>query len=548
MPSATASSARCWPIKPKKKAWPASNGIVTGYGHVNYDAIPSVIFTYPEIAAVGKTEDQLIAEKIAYRKGIFPFRANSRARTLGEVDGKVKILADAKTDRVLGVHILGPQAGDLIAEAATAMNFGAVARRYCPHLPRPSDVARGDQGSGAGGRRQGDQHVEPPARLTCAIRALLNNGGFCCVQVILQGVEWERQVRRLTRLKRQTMKFHRYTTAFAAIAVFCGTRSTSADEPVTIPKFTDWVIGVAFSPLDGSLASVGGQGLPYRPGDVKIWDPADGKLKLSLDGHASTVWAVAFSPDGKTMATAAYDGTIKLWDMPEGKPKSELKKHKHWARALAFTPDGKQLVSGSEDTNVIVWEVDSGKDLKTIQAHAGPVNSLAISPDGKTLATAGGDKLAKLWDLEKGTEKAKLEGHQDAVLTIAFRKDASLLATGGADREVRLWSADGKLQGSLPGHKDWVTCVVFSPADGNLLASAASTTPSSSGMPTARRNPRPSHSRAPSGASPFQATASCSRSGATATRSSCGMLPKRKNASPSRRVSKNSRGEHSEQR
>jgi dihydrolipoamide dehydrogenase len=115
--------------------------IVTGYGHVNYDAIPAVIFTQPEIAAVGKTEDQLQAEKIAYRKGIFPFRANGRARTLGQIDGKVKILADAKTDRILGVHILGPRAGDLIAEATAAITFGASAEdlaRTChahPTLP-----------------------------------------------------------------------------------------------------------------------------------------------------------------------------------------------------------------------------------------------------------------------------------------------------------------------------------------------------------------------------------------------------------------------------
>jgi dihydrolipoamide dehydrogenase len=115
--------------------------IVTGYGHVNYDAIPAVIFTQPEIASVGKTEDQLQVEKIDYRKGVFPFRANGRARTLGQIDGKVKILADAATDRILGVHILGPRAGDLIAEATAAITFGASAEdlaRTChahPTLP-----------------------------------------------------------------------------------------------------------------------------------------------------------------------------------------------------------------------------------------------------------------------------------------------------------------------------------------------------------------------------------------------------------------------------
>lgn len=100
-------------------------GIVTGRGHVNYATIPGVVFTHPEIASVGRTEAQLQQEKVDYRKGVFPFLASGRARTLGQTDGKVKVLADAGTDRVLGVHIIGPQAGELIAEAATAMNFGA---------------------------------------------------------------------------------------------------------------------------------------------------------------------------------------------------------------------------------------------------------------------------------------------------------------------------------------------------------------------------------------------------------------------------------------
>jgi dihydrolipoamide dehydrogenase len=102
-------------------------GIVTGYGHVNYDAIPGVVYTHPEVASVGKTEEGLKEAGVDYKKGVFPFKANGRARSLGDTDGKVKILADAETDRVLGVHIIGPRAGDLIAEAAVAIEFGASA-------------------------------------------------------------------------------------------------------------------------------------------------------------------------------------------------------------------------------------------------------------------------------------------------------------------------------------------------------------------------------------------------------------------------------------
>ncbi len=99
--------------------------IVTGYGHVNYDAVPNVVYTHPEIASVGKTEEELQEAGIEYNKGVFPFMANGRAKALNQTEGQVKILAAADTDRVLGVHILGARAGDLIAEMAVAIEFGA---------------------------------------------------------------------------------------------------------------------------------------------------------------------------------------------------------------------------------------------------------------------------------------------------------------------------------------------------------------------------------------------------------------------------------------
>jgi dihydrolipoamide dehydrogenase len=102
-------------------------GIVSGYAHINYDAIPGVVYTEPEIAMVGRTEEQLKEAGIEYKKGTFPYMANGRARALNATEGKVKILADAKTDRVLGVHIIGARAGDLIAEAVAAIEFGASA-------------------------------------------------------------------------------------------------------------------------------------------------------------------------------------------------------------------------------------------------------------------------------------------------------------------------------------------------------------------------------------------------------------------------------------
>jgi dihydrolipoamide dehydrogenase len=119
--------------------------IVKGWSHVNYDTIPGVAYTHPEIATVGKTEEQLKEGNIPYKKGIFPFMANGRARSLADTEGKVKILAHQQTDRILGVHILGPRAGDLIAEAVAAMTFGASAEdlaRTCHAHPTLSETLK----------------------------------------------------------------------------------------------------------------------------------------------------------------------------------------------------------------------------------------------------------------------------------------------------------------------------------------------------------------------------------------------------------------------
>ena len=119
--------------------------IVKGFGHVNYDTVPSVIYTWPEAASVGRTEDEVRKKEIPFRKGMFPFSANGRALSLGYTEGFVKILAHRETDRILGVHILGPRAGDLIAEAVTAMEFSAssedLARSFHAH-PTLSEAVR----------------------------------------------------------------------------------------------------------------------------------------------------------------------------------------------------------------------------------------------------------------------------------------------------------------------------------------------------------------------------------------------------------------------
>jgi len=131
--------------KAEEEGVACADAVAGKYCHVNYDVIPAVVYTHPEIGTVGKTEEQLKEEGIAYNKGKFPFFANGRAKTLNDTDGFVKILAGSTDDRVLGVHIIGPRAGDLIAEAATAMEFGASSEdifRTCHSHPTLSEAVK----------------------------------------------------------------------------------------------------------------------------------------------------------------------------------------------------------------------------------------------------------------------------------------------------------------------------------------------------------------------------------------------------------------------
>ncbi|MBN8828505.1 MAG: dihydrolipoyl dehydrogenase [Sphingobacteriia bacterium] len=131
--------------KAEEEAVAAAEIMAGQAGHVNYDTIPGVIYTYPEVASVGKTEDELKASGVSYKAGNFPFLANSRARAVDSTAGKVKILADAKTDRILGAHIIGPDAGTLIAELVAAIEFGASSEdiaRVCHAHPTLNEAVK----------------------------------------------------------------------------------------------------------------------------------------------------------------------------------------------------------------------------------------------------------------------------------------------------------------------------------------------------------------------------------------------------------------------
>jgi WD40 repeat protein/tRNA A-37 threonylcarbamoyl transferase component Bud32 len=228
--------------------------------------------------------------------------------------------------------------------------------------------------------------------------------------------------------------------------------------------------GVAFSPDGRFLATAG------RDNKVKVWEAKTGSLVHTLTGHADEVLCVIFSPDGQWVVSSAKDATVRLWQVSTGQCVKTLKTVPDWLRGVAFSRDGRHLAATSHGGGIWLWKTSSWQRIALSGRHRGPVQSVVFTPDSRQMVSAGVDHLDRqvcLWDLATGKEVRRFKGHTHLVNSAVVSPDGKTLATTSEDHMVKLWDMDsGRVLHSLRGHAHWPVQAAFSP-DSKQVASAS---------------------------------------------------------------------------
>lgn len=237
----------------------------------------------------------------------------------------------------------------------------------------------------------------------------------------------------------------------------------------TNEKFLKWqekpVLGVAFSPNGKILASVGADK------QIKIWDIEKGELISTLYDNVSGEVSISFSPDGTKLVSGSWDQTVKIWDIKTGEVIRRFHGHDKSLRSACYSPSGKFIASAGWDKEIIIWYEPTGLELKRLSGHTQCIRAIDYSPDGKYIASGGYDLYLRIHEVSSGREIFSFKGHRYPIEALSYSPDGKYIATGGNDNVIKLWSTESnKLYKTLSGHTDGVYSVSFS-ADGRYLAS-----------------------------------------------------------------------------
>ena len=231
-------------------------------------------------------------------------------------------------------------------------------------------------------------------------------------------------------------------------------------------KIMGSIQAVAFS-SDGKFLATGDSN-----GIVTVWDTASRREIFICKGHTRCVYSVTFSPDSTIIASGSDDQTVRLWDIKSGEFRNILKGHTSTVYSVAFNPDGTMIASGSFDQTLRLWDINNGACLRIFEGHTNLINSVAFSIDGTMLASSSLDQTVRLWDIISGDCKT-LDEHTCSVISVAFSPDGATFASGSNDQTVRVWDIkSGECSKILKGHTSSIYSIAFS-FDGALLASAS---------------------------------------------------------------------------